>query len=127
MNPAVSTANAVAAADRADSAANRVETAERRQRRASAAQRGVAPTMPGVPKVPVRLPSTYWGERTQKAVGEFLELLPIIELVAGLSVEPTVAERAQMQESQVDAMMNARLTALLSARKIVVERVRKEI
>ncbi len=116
-----------AAANRAGTSADRAEAAATRAKRASAASRGIAPTMPGVPKQSVQLHANYWGDRQREAIGEFMELLPLIELTAGLPPEPPVEVRAQMSEAQSEAMMNSRLTALLAARKIVVARVRKEI
>ena len=107
--------------------AGQAEQAVARQRRESAAARGEAPHVSDIPIKPVKLPGRLWGERQREAVGDFIELLPIIEIVAGLPAPPTVAERGSMTEAMIEEMMNSRLTSLLKAKEIVVERVRKEI
>jgi len=111
---------------RAEDAASRAESAAEMARREGRKSRGIAEPMPGVPDKPVSLPGKMWSERQREAIGEFLEFLPIIEIVAALPPVPTVAERAAMPEEQVAALMDFRLTALIAAKKIVIERVRKE-
>ncbi len=61
-------------------------------------------------------------DRQQVALGEFLNLLPIIESVAIL---PTYS--GLETDEQKDEAIHARLTELLRARKIVTDRICKEL
>lgn len=113
-------------ARRAENAADRAETALQRQRRESSAARGSAPPLPGVPKESVGLPQSYWGDRQRGEVQEMLTLLPIIESVALATPLPEAPENLN-EEQRIDFALNARMTMLMKARKLVVERLRKEI
>lgn len=113
-------------ADRAEQAADRAEQALKRQRRESNAAKGIAPKVDAIPTEAVRL-SKRFGERQREALAEFMEFLPLIEIVAALPEVPPVEQRFEMTEEQIERMMNHRLTELLKAGRLVVDRVRKEI
>jgi len=102
------------------------ESAALRANREARESQGKAKSLPGIPDKPVMMPGKMWSDRQRESVGEFLEFLPIIEIVAALPPVPTVVERTQMNEAAVEQLMDARLSALMAAKKIVVERLRKE-
>lgn len=113
-----------AAQQAATRAANEADRAARANRRAQ----GIADEMPGLPNKPVGLPQSYWGDRQREAVQEFLTLLPIIESVANaVPVQPPPNAEELTEEQKIDHALNERMTLLLRARKLVTERVRREI
>ena len=100
-----------------------------RQRRESAAARGEAAPLAGKPDKPVGVPARYWGDRQSESLGEMLALLPVIEAVAGLGpmLFPPQEMTETSRQTQIDEMLNTRYETLMRARKIVTERLRKEL
>lgn len=97
---------------------NQDELQEAMARRASRRRERVSPTTSGKPVKMLARGS----DRQQVAIGEFLNLLPIIEAVA--NIPPY--EHLQTEEEK-DEAVNARLTELMRARKIVTDRICKEL
>lgn len=114
-------------AGQADQAAERAEQAAARTQRDARHRRGEVEELPGRPRSSVRTPpQSYWSGRQKDELDEFKALLPIIESVVCSIPAPQVPE-GLTEEEAVDYALNSRLSTLLRARKLVRERLRKEL
>ena len=131
--PAVKRAEA--AADRAEQIANRLETHSNRALREIRQAQGAAQPLAGKPSKSVGVPSSYfqgsrqaeglpahWDARQIEKLGEFMVLLPVLEAVALLPEPPE-----NPTPEQLAVYHESRLAALLEARLIVAEKLRKEL